>query len=639
MARNNANCVQDLTDMQRKAVEWTNGPLLVLAGPGSGKTRVLTHRIARLLENPSDKHFRILGLTFTNKAAHEMKERLSSLIPDSVERAEINTFHGFCTQLLRQHGVHCGLKPNFKIFSQKADQQAILADALQRQAGHWGKDEKSFMLYIDALKKRLIDPKHTTPYLSKHTQLKPDHIHSIQQAYQLYEDELNKCNALDFNSLICLAYKLMGHAMLARHYQTVFRYWHIDEFQDTSYSQYQLLQRMAGTTFRQLFVVADDDQTIYEWNGASVQSTRNLVADFECDVIQLTTNFRCPSTVVEAANRLIVYNVRRNVSKATAAPSVLRAGIDDKIAYRVYSDENEEALEIATEISTVKANEREECVVLARSRAILEPVRTALNDLNITNVMLGQRYDFVSPQMRWLMAYIKQISRPLDRRNMVTLVEAFQCFTGIHVDIERLTMRSETDQVTLLQAWLAEVQQVGIPSSLYFEAITDLASGKLNLSKNVNYFNIENSDCDLSDDLVVWRRINRDIRQTCGGDNISLEQFLEEVEKYDKEPTLTRGAVSLSTIHRAKGMEFSRVYLIGLAEEVFPSWHSVNRRNCSIAIEEERRSCFVAVTRTKRHLTLSRARSYKGWTKKPSRFLTEMRLIAQNESSRSKVAL
>ncbi len=627
--------LRELTAMQRKAVEWDDGPLLVLAGPGSGKTRVLTCRAARLLETSPDQRFRVLGLTFTNKAAHEMRTRIAALVPGAEERADIDTFHGFCAQLLRQHGSHCGIKPNFAIYSRTADRQAVLADALRHRGACFECDDDGLLPAIDELKKRLVGPERAASYLRSNPRLAPGlvdrlGVDRIGLSYRLYEEELVRANALDFNSLIRLAFELLGHPVLARHCRTMYRYWLIDEFQDANGPQYELLRRMAGGSFHRLFAVADDDQTLYEWNGANVRRIRSLVDDFRCEVIQLTDNFRCPPGVVDVANRLVVYNVRRDVSKAPVEPAVPRRQGEDEIECKVFSDDGGEASCIAAEIAGLDVVQRRGTVVLARSRALLEPVRATLEALNVPAALLARRDDFVSPQLRWLVACLKQINRPLDRRNMAVLAATFEDFAGVPVEVEEVIARSEANRITLLAAWFDAVRQA-TPSALpsVVEAMAGLASGNVRLAGTVaevkKHFETEDAGGDLKDDLSAWRHIEKEIRQARGA--IPLDQFLQEMELRSKEPPPAPNAVSLSTVHAAKGLEFDRVYLIGLAEEVFPSWYSVGKGNDSAAIEEERRSCFVAITRTKTRLILSRAQQYKGWSKAPSRFLGEMGLM------------
>ncbi|MDE0453909.1 MAG: ATP-dependent helicase [Gammaproteobacteria bacterium] len=629
-----ADTIGELTDIQRKAVEWDEGPLLVLAGPGSGKTRVLTCRVARLLDASPNERFRILALTFTNKAAHEMKSRIAALVPGSEERAEINTFHGFCARLLRQHGVHLGMKPNFEIYSRTADREALLKDALQRGSDGFEHDDTRFLPRIDALKARLISPEQADRYLMRHDTSR-EASERIALAYRLYEEELKRSNALDFNSLIILAHQILNYPKLAEHFRTIYRYWLIDEFQDTNGPQYDLLRRMAGDSFHQLFAVADDDQTIYEWNGANVRRIGSLVKDFECEVVQLTDNFRCPPGIVEAANRLVVYNVRRDLSKRSAEAAKSRPETEtneSEIRCLVFPSDAGEARGIATEVAALDAEERGQTAILARNRALLETVQDELASLNVPTALLARRDDFASPQMRWLVAGLKQINRPLDRRNMVTLIETFRSFTGAALDFEDLEVRSEAGQVALMTVWFDSVRKASPPkpASKAVDTLARFASGDKRLPDTVKTviecFESKGADGDFNDDVSAWRRIEREIRQAHGA--VSLDQFLQEMALRSKQPVPEPGSVSLGTIHGAKGLEFDRVYLMGLAEEVLPSWHSVKNDNSSAALEEERRGCFVAITRAKRCLILSRAKTYRGWKKRPSRFLEEMGLLS-----------
>ena len=621
----------ELTDIQRQAVDWDDGPLLVLAGPGSGKTRVLTCRIARLLDSSRDQRFRILALTFTNKAANEMASRVTTLVPGLEGRANVDTFHGFCAQVLRQHGVHLGIKSDFAIYSQTEDRQAVLEDALRRgRAQDTSREDFRLLPLIDRLKARLVEPEQAEQRIAAKNGASGEDASRGARAYRLYEDELRRANALDFNSLIFEAHRLFAYPAMARHYQTSYRYWLIDEFQDTNGAQYALLRRMAGQDFREIFAVADDDQTIFEWNGANVRRIRALVQDFSCKVVQLPTNFRCPPRIVEAANRLVVYNSRRVASKkpATPAPGNSSPMDEEQIRCREFSTDAEEVSGTADEIACLDSDSRSRTAVLARNRSLLEAMHEALAAVGVPAVVAMRRDDFLSPQVRWLVACLKQINRPLDRRNMALLVEAFDSFAPLPLDWDGLVSRSESDGITCLKVWTDAVREAEMPcpAADVVDVIANLSAGRVRLPAAIRQildrFGDSDPDDDLKDDLNAWRRIEREIRAARGF--ASLDRFLQELQLRSKEPVPAPGTVSLTTIHGAKGQEFDTVYLIGLAEEVLPSWHSVRKGDGSAAIEEERRGCFVAVTRTRKRLILSRARQYRGWPKAPSRFLEEM---------------
>lgn len=621
--------LDELSAIQRKAVEWEDGSLLVLAGPGSGKTRVLTCRVARLLDRSRDERFRVLALTFTNKAAHEMSRRVTTLAPGLEERADIHTFHGFCAQVLRQHGVHLGIKPDFAIYSRVTDRQAVLEDALGRDCPHRTNDDRRLLPRIDALKARLVDPAQAEQWIALRSGSSDQEAGRVARAYRLYEDELRRANALDFNSLILEAYKLFGFPAMARHYQTVYRYWLIDEFQDTNRAQYELLRRMAGHDYRQVFAVADDDQTIFEWNGASVRRISTLVEDFDCEVVQLPTNYRCPPPIVEVANRLVVYNVRRDKSKQLAEPAQQGHSIENRqVSCRMFATDQDEVTGIAAEIASLDIADRGHTVVLARTRALLESMRNALEEKSVPATILTRRDDFVSPQMRWLVACLKQIDRPLDRRNMVTLVETFSSFAPMSLNVDDLMARSAAEGVTFLSVWVDIARSAGLssPTSEIIVSISGLTAGEMHpasaIEQILGYLRSDEIDEALKDDLSAWQRLSSEIRTAIG--RASLGRFLQELELRSKEPVPASGAVSLATIHGVKGLEFGIVYVIGLAEEILPSWHSVKKGDGSAALEEERRGCFVAITRTKRRLILSWARQYRGWPKPPSRFLAEM---------------
>ena len=626
-----------LTEIQRQAVDWDNGPLLVLAGPGSGKTQVLTCRIARLLDASRDQSFRVLALTFTNKAADEMKERVAAFVPGLEERANIGTFHSFCGQVLRQHGVHLGVKPDFAIYALDDDRRAVFEDALRRGAAEGkpvGTDDIRYLGLIDRMKARLIEPKDAESRLSRF-----DDRARIAVAYQLYEDELRRVNALDFNSLIFEAHRLMtAFFAIAGRYRRSHPHWLIDEFQDTNDAQYRLVRSMAGDEFRNVTAVADDDQIIYQWNGASFRQIQRFTADFSAALIQLPTNYRCPPAIVEAANRLVAYNVQRTTAKKPliAGKTEHKLPPEQHIQRRTFADEEDEAEGIAREIAERGSAHWGQITVLARTRGLLERMYLALQRHEVPALIAQRRDDFLSPEFRWLVACLSQAVRPLDKRNMAVLIEAFNRIASIAVAVDQVVADAEATGRSYILTWLdAARKETGCsPEAGLLELIDRLASDPSGARKVIDEVlskfedaSAGSDDSDLTEDLAAWREISRDIARHIGR-NAPLDQFLQELQLRSKEPSPRPGMVTLMTIHAAKGREFDFVYVIGMAEDIIPSYQSRQKGNASPEMEEERRNCFVAITRAKECLILSRAERYRGWRKQPSRFLVEMGFAA-----------
>jgi len=633
--------LKKLTDIQRQAVLWDQGPLLVLAGPGSGKTQVLTSRIASLLDASRDRNFRILALTFTNKAADEMKGRVGAFVPGLEERANIGTFHSFCAQVLRQHGVHLGINPDFAIYSADDDRRAVLEDALRAGAAQ-GKpvciDDVKYLGIIDRLKSKLVEPASAMSALTG----TPD-AGKVVIAYEFYEQELRRINALDFNSLIFESFRLLTtYPAIAARYRKSYPHWLIDEFQDTNSAQYNLVRALAGSDFRSLFAVADDDQIIYEWNGANFKQIQSYLSDFSAQVIQLPTNYRCPASIVEAANHLVVYNAKRTSSKKPliAGKTELKYPISEHIQLRVFDNEEEEASGIAEEIARREKSTWGQTAVLARTKALLEAMNKALRAKEVPSVIAQRRDEFLSAQFRWLVAMLRQLTRPLDRRNIAVLIEAFNRLTGIAVSVQQVLTEGESTGRSYLSVWIEKAGAYSLkPTVCGTLAFISRAAGDIHLIKEtVDAILAEvsaellksDADPDLAEDMAAWQEITRDIANHIGK-NAPLDQFLQELQLRSKEPTPRAGTVTLMTIHGAKGREFDFVYVIGLAEDIMPSFQSKKKGNASAEMEEERRNCFVAITRAKECLVLSRAKHYRGWLKAPSRFLVEMELVAQEE--------
>ncbi len=623
-----ANAMTELTQAQAAAVNWVDGPLFVLAGPGSGKTRVLTTRVAKLLAETPDKSFRVLALTFTNKAADEMANRIEAFVPDQQKRATIGTFHSFCMQMLQQHGSHIGINPNFAIYSLESDRADLLKDAI-RENGLSSEDER-FLGTIDKLKARLIQPDGCAKLFQDASVGK-----RVGQVYRAYEDALSRANALDFGSLIAQAYRLVStYPGVAVHYRRAYAYWMFDEFQDTTDGQYRLIKSLASDGFRNLFAVADDDQIIYQWNGASYQQIQRFRADFQPTEIQLPTNYRCPPSIVAAANQLVVHNMQRTASKQPleAGKTMLLYPDGQHITLMRYTTEDVEAEAIAASIAGLDPARRGEIAVLARTRALLELMRRALLDAHVPAAIAQRRDDFRSAQFLSLAAALRLASRPLDRRALDALTGAFNRWFDSEIWSDNIAATAEISSRSLLAEWasVAATLDNNLQKTLAQLALAleqQPTTFRDFIAKFVELVPRETGDdaSDVEEDRAAWGTLYRSINQTIGR-AAPLEQFLQELALRSKEPPVGPNTVTLMTIHSAKGKEFDHVYVVGLAEDVLPSFQSVKAGEHSAEMEEERRNCFVAITRAREWLCLSYADRYRGWAKQPSRFLEEMGL-------------
>ncbi len=624
-----------LTEIQREAAAHTEGALLLLAGPGSGKTQVLTTRIAQLLENSRGKNFRVLGLTFTTKAADEMKQRVASFVPDLEQRANIGTFHSFCGQMLRQHGVHLGINPDFAIYSRDEDRKSLLGDALREAAKSSAAVSNTFVDFlplIDRLKARLVEPNDAVAALREYESRDAAAI-----TYRLYEDELRRSNAMDFNGLILEAFRLATKfPLLAGRYRVSHPYWLIDEFQDTNLAQYRLIHALAGD-FRNVFAVADDDQIIYQWNGASYRRIQSFIQDFGAATLQLPTNYRCPPIVVQAANQLVAYNALRTASKRPleAGKTLMQYPEAEQLQLRKFDSEEAEATSIATEIAALGKTSWGAVAVLARTRALLERMQKSLTATGVPSVIAQRRDDFLAPEFRWLAAALHQVARPLDRRNFGTLCGSFDRMVGTKTSSDQIISEAEASNITLMAHWMALISQLSIREE-YKRAIaalntlpTNAAGVRAAADDIIKQLQVVDrkaeADSDFGEDSKAWRELTADIAMHVGRDG-SLDEFLQELQMRSKEPMPRPDTVTLTTVHAAKGREFDTVYVIGLAEDVMPSFQSKQKGANSPEMEEERRNCFVAITRAKERLILSCAGRYRGYSKSPSRFLAEMGL-------------
>jgi DNA helicase-2/ATP-dependent DNA helicase PcrA len=625
---------------QRRAVEWTGGPLLVLAGPGSGKTRVLTLRVARLVKESGEERFRVIGLTFTTKAAAEMRTRLDELVPDAGDRVLLTTFHSFAADILRQHGSHVGMRPDFTILNQPADRDEVMKDSireLQRQGVEVEEGDIKLFPLIDNLMEKLVPEKEVV------NRIRDRELGcKLSALYAEYRRQLVSNNRLDFQSLLVLAVELLSSKpSVAKQLRAIYPHICVDEFQDTNFAQYRLLRAVAGDSPKDLFVVADDDQIIYQWNGASPERLKELTDDYKMEVIQLPVNYRCPPSVIALANNLISHNTSRSAGKAPLA-AVKESEIQDAVRLKHFESVDEEVSWVAKDIAGRKEADRASCVVLARTRKLIELAARALNGAGVEAAVAVRKSEFESAPLRWLHGVLRLANARGDKEQLRRICKSFYELEGIDMRVEDVLAASSAEGGDLLRSWIKEAlarSELESYTRQFLESAMKEIVERLEFSSFIAssfkwFSQVErrlagegsHMFVDYSEECETWKELEGSILQRFGKEHVTLQVLLQEMDLAPKTPPISKSAVRCFTIHSAKGMEFEHVYLIGLAEDQLPSFQSIKVGDESREMQEERRNCFVALTRAQTSITLTYADNYFGWGKRPSRFLREMNL-------------
>ncbi|MEI2400099.1 ATP-dependent helicase, partial [Paenibacillus phytohabitans] len=379
----------NLNEQQKKAVLHNEGALLVLAGPGSGKTTILTKRIIRLLQESENEKFKILALTFTTKAANEMKERLEASLENDVRRAFIGTFHSFCSDVLKKYGSYIGLNNEFTIYERESDYVHLLIEAIKEEIADGNSENKELIgvfsdeqvlrsnadqLYasISKLKSRLISPENVKD-------LRIENQKEIGVVYKLYNNKLRANNAVDFADLLFLTHQLFTQKpFISKQYRNNFKYLLIDEAQDTNKAQFELIQAFCGEDYKNLFIVADEDQLIYEWNDARFEYLLQFVKNQQAGILQMFENYRCPKDILTVANRLISININRFSQKQGLHAN---KHDDNSITLKNFQTPEIEAYEVVKEILKIQ-NYNETCII-ARNKYTLSSFEKELKKNNI----------------------------------------------------------------------------------------------------------------------------------------------------------------------------------------------------------------------------------------------------------------
>ena len=612
-----------LNKNQRTAVS-RGGPLLVLAGPGSGKTRVLTFRIARLLEEREDVS--ALALTFTNKAAAEMRERIDALLGERTSRARLHTFHSFAAAILRQHGSHLGLRPDFSLITQDQDQIAILDEVIAGLPDYetpLPTDRKNLLSLIERLFAESYDGCGDAPSLI-HT---PDWLPHL---FVSYCDTLLASNRLDFGSLLHFARQLLEEKPgVARVVRIGWTHVCVDEFQDTNKAQYDLLRLIAPDKRHNLFVVGDDDQIIYQWNGASPERLTHLQRDYEMDVIQLPECYRCPAPIIELANRLIAHNRMRTQGK-TPITARSRMGLNSNpVRYGAFASPEKEAAFIPMDIHA-RGLRGEECVVLGRSVKLIERAADALRDAGYEAYLARQKSDFESASVCVMVEALRLANGRHDRDILRRLCLAWKKLSGQTLEVDDVVANAALMGGDFLRAW-TDAASTDTTGCAFLTRIRSDLVDSLAFLEIIDWFLYqgwqlwsEKNDRDVADEVTTWQNLHDEIVREYNHGNLTLNAYLQQMDLTSKTPRPGPNAVRCMTMHGAKGLEFKHVYLIGMAQEVLPSYYALQKGETSQEVEEERRNCFVAITRVVETLTLTRSTQYYGYPKAPSQFLTEM---------------
>lgn len=616
--------LEQLNDMQKKAVTCTEGPLLVLAGAGSGKTKVLTTRIAYLINEKNVDPSSILAITFTNKAAKEMKDRVIKLIGNIGYSMKISTFHSFGLSILKEHCDLLGYSKNFTIID--SDDSMTLIKKIVKDLNLDSKifNPKMIRNKISGAKNELMDPAEYVRFANTDIEKK------IVSVYERYQKRLKLNNSFDFDDLLMLPIKLLKeNPDVLKQYQEKFKYVMVDEYQDTNQAQY-ILTKMMSAKYKNICVVGDNDQSIYMFRGANYRNILNFEKDYKnTSVILLEENYRSTKNILDVANSIIKNNKSRK-------DKTLWTNNDDglKIKYHRSSNEKDESFYVVGEIKKLLNNgvSLSEIAVLYRANAQSRNIEEVLLRDNIPYKVVGAFYFYNRKEIKDLIAYLKLIYNHNDDNSLTRIINVPKRGIGLKA-IENLNTKAMLEEKSLYDS-LSTQKELNfkrliddLSKKSETMSLTELVDCILNDSKMKEELELEKtieSEVRL-ENLEEFKSITKSFEESKG--IVSLGEFLEEISLVSdvEEYKNNTNVVTLMTIHSAKGLEFDNVFLIGMEEGLFPH---ANCLNDAEELEEERRLCYVAVTRARKRLWLVNARSRMLYGKESynmqSRFIDEI---------------
>ena len=630
-----------MNDRQAEAVQTTEGPLLIMAGAGSGKTRVLTHRIAHLIDEKMVNPWNILAITFTNKAAREMKERAAALNP-ATQDCLIATFHSMCVRILRREADHIGYNRNFTIVD-PGEQRTLMKRILKNlnlDPKKW--NERAILGTISNAKNDLIDE-------VAYANLAGDmYTEIVAKCYTAYQKELRQSEAMDFDDLIMLTLRLFDqNPDVLTYYQQRYQYIHVDEYQDTNHAQYQLVKLLASR-FKNICVVGDADQSIYGWRGADMQNILDFEKDYpEAKVVLLEENYRSTKTILRAANEVIRNNRNRR-------PKNLWTQNEDgeEIVYYRANDEQDEALFVARTIDQLSREgySHKDFAVLYRTNAQSRTVEEALLKANIPYTMVGGTKFYSRKEIRDVISYLNLIANPSDNISYERVVNEPKRGVGPGT-VDKIRNFAASQEISLLDA-SANIMLSPVKGKAA-QAVYEFANLILDLRDRLDDYSVTElvelvlKKTGYSAALAAQATLESQARIE------NIEEFLSVTKNFDENPDnpadetgldkLSRflndlaliadtddgdqesSEVTLMTLHAAKGLEFPVVFLVGMEENVFPLSRASEDED---ELEEERRLAYVGITRAEKilYLTNANSRLLYGRTNynQPTRFLREI---------------
>ncbi|HWN20731.1 MAG TPA: UvrD-helicase domain-containing protein [Gaiellaceae bacterium] len=622
-----------LNPAQREAVLHTEGPLLVIAGAGSGKTRVLTHRVAHLITAVGVKPNEILAITFTNKAAGEMRERLMTMLGPVARAIWILTFHAACGRMLRSEAERLGYKSNFTIYDSQ-DQVRLVKQVLD----DLDKDPKRFVprgihAQISNAKNQLVTPAMYRERVASFFD------QTVAEVYELYQKRLHASNAVDFDDMLMLTVEVLERFPEARkRWQNAFRYVLVDEYQDTNHAQYRLLQ-ILGEKHQNVCAVGDPDQSIYAFRGADIRNILEFERDFpETRTIALEQNYRSTNAILEAANAVISNNSERKEKRLWS-----ELGDGDPVRVIEVEDEHSEARYVAAQIAGLVDDgySGSEIAIFYRMNAQSRVLEQTLRLQQIGYQVIGGPRFYERAEVKDVIAYLQVLDNPPDAVSLLRIANKPRRGIG-DTTLARLVTYAEGRGISLYEA-LSHPEEAGLGTAAV-KAVTGLANLLDSLRSAAQELEVPELIQAVYDRTGMIETFEAERTIEARGRIENLEAFVDGAREYEsaaEEPTLSgylqeislysdqdaltgESNVTLMTIHNAKGLEFRAVFVVGVEEEIFPSGRSIEEQG----IEEERRLFYVGLTRAQERLTITHASSRLLWGRTnsnlPSRFLDEL---------------